>query len=160
MKNLIITFLLFSALFLMGIALGDDKVGLKKVPDGKVHRMVFNAKSLTFNKKDFPGDGGSVVFEFQTDKGVKFCIYALHHKDLMGGNSSYQQIDLMPSWSGRNREELKKKSQTEAKLIKLLGACALSKDAEVGLRTAPTRKSLDWLLERIKDRKQPWDQKL
>jgi hypothetical protein len=110
------------------------------------------AHRFTYIQRAYPGDGGSLVFHFKTDKGLSVLITAKHQLEKMGGNSKYQEIRLSDSWN-YDGFELRKGSLLEEKVLELLKTSLIGDGSGCkypGER--PTRESLDWLVARTKDR--------
>ena len=137
----------------------DDRVNAELQEE--LRQLILGAKGLTYVAQDFPGDGGSVVFHFRTNKGEDLAVWALHHNEDWGGNSKYQEIRLYDPWRSEQHVELKPGSRLEARLLRLLKKPGISDSFDRDREwTRPTAKGLAWLVERIADRQTEWNQDL
>jgi len=127
----------------------------------ELRQLILGAKELTYVAQDFPGDGGSVVFHFRTNKGEDLIVWALHHNEGWRGNSKDQEIQLYDSWHWKEHVELKPGSRLEARLLRLLKKPKISDSFDRDREwTRPTPRGLAWLVERIADRQTEWNQDL
>lgn len=129
--------------------------------------MLGQARDPVYLLKDFPADGGSLVFFFASERegggANPFHVFLLHRDENMGGNESYQEIEVL--WDGYaeyRREKLRAGSLAEARLIRLLENCSLGEyDPVFAGRwefSRPRPGDLEWLLRRIRNRRAPWDE--
>jgi hypothetical protein len=109
------------------------------------------AQNFKYVERDFPSDGGSVVFHFQTEKGLSVLIWDKTN-NLLREKPKYAEVFISDSWNDYGFE-LRRDSLLEEKVLALLLSSSIGDGAACryeGMR--PTRESLDRLIARIKDR--------
>ena len=116
---------------------------------------IYGSRSLVFLGLQYAADGGSIRFNFKTDQGKAFGLFALHQNTNFGGNSRYQEIRVCGSPAGDF--ELGRTSSLQVHLLKLLETCQIGVPAENQINLEkPTLERLSWLVSRVRDRSLKW----
>ena len=109
------------------------------------------AKSFKYVERDFPADGGSVVFHFQTESGLSVLIWD-KSKNLLREKPKYAEIRISDSWN-HDGFELRRGSILEEKVLELLRTSTLGDGTGCKYEDSrPTQEGLSRLVSRIKDR--------
>jgi hypothetical protein len=115
-----------------------------KLPVGK-------GVKLQYNWHMHCRDGGSLLFEFEHTFGRKFYLLAMHNLAELGGHEKFNAIYVLDSVHGLKRNPVKKGSNEEVILLRLLKASKISKTVAKH-RAPPTKDRLSWLVNRIQNR--------
>ena len=140
-------------------------VGMTLVVAALIAAYVYSTRPLTeqevlaADRLDFVSempipDGGSHVFTFRLPYHRALPIQVLHRRADLGGNADFQEIRI--DRATRPYIDVRPGSVLEAKLLVLLETASIDTNATPSYATLPSRERLQWLCERIRDRKTKW----
>jgi hypothetical protein len=122
-------------------------------------RPVTEQEVLAADRIDFVSempipDGGSYVFSFRLPHNRSLVIQVLHRRADLGGNAEFQEIRI--DRLTKPYIDVRPRSALEAKLLALLQTARIDTNATPSYATLPSPERLQWLCERIRDRKAKW----
>lgn len=145
-----IAFTLHLVFLILGCSGEDDSPGSLK-------RSILDATRLTYTGRSYVADGGSIQFDFQTDGGSRISLSVQH--PMKGEVGLLHPQVILVSGSAHGGLELAGGSDLERKLLSLLENSRFpDKVAKDAGSESPTKASLAWLIDRIRNRRQEWKQ--
>jgi hypothetical protein len=121
-----------------------------------VEQQVMEAKRLELIGEGFPADGGSRAFFFHMPGKRYLMVLVLHRGSVEdGGNPDFQEIRIS-GYRSRREKVVPAESPLEQKLVALSRTATINANEGRHYSTRPRPESLQWIIERIQDRKSKW----
>ena len=117
---------------------------------------VLAADHLDFVEEMPVPDGGSYVFSFRLPHKRSLAIQVLHRRADLGGNAEFQEIRIDRLGAMNPYIDVRPGSALEEKLLMLLQSATIDTNATPSYASLPSPPRLQWLCERIRDRKSKW----
>ena len=121
-----------------------------------LEEQIRSAMHLTFIGEEPVLDGGSYTFFFELPRHRPMALKVRHRRADLGGNAEFQEIWLDRTGGMNPHLDLQPGSELESKIITLLGSATCKTNSGRHFTTPPRRERLQWVVERIRDRKTTW----